>query len=459
MGASPAGAGPVVGPDDWSSSPRFAAVAAELAPLAERFAAAGHRLYLVGGTVRDLLAGDVQADVDLDATTTARPAEIKRLLQGWADAIWTQGERFGTIGAAKRVNGPDGDVDRVFEITTHRAEAYRGDSRKPDVEFSDDVAADLSRRDFTVNAMAVEVTSSAPVLVDPFGGRADLAARVLRTPLTPAESFSDDPLRMLRAARFVTRYDLVPTPDLVEAVRTMGARLEIVSAERVRDELDKLLRSATPSAGLRFVLDTGLAVHVLPELTPDGVAVCAAVAPAPARRLARWAAVFEAAPDTVARARLRALRASTADVDGVGRLVAGRDRWFPRLADAAGAPEVPAAGWWSDGDVRRLAHAAGGDLEDLLALEQARCAAIAPAHRARLDTLRQRVATLASTEDLVDLRPELDGAEVMEALGVPAGRVVGEALAELLDLRLGSGPVGRAAAIEHLRQWWTHHSK
>ncbi|MFM9038061.1 MAG: hypothetical protein ACKOJ9_10325 [Actinomycetota bacterium] len=237
---------------------RFAPVLAEVAEIGALFANAGHRLYLVGGTVRDLLAGDTVDALDFDATTDARPDVIKRIVSGWADAVWTQGERFGTIGARKG--------DRVYEITTHRAEAYHEDSRKPDVEFSDSIEADLSRRDFTINAMALEVTTNAPVLVYPYNGAVDLVTRTLRTPLDPRISFSDDPLRMMRAARFIARLGMTPVPELMTAVRDMADRLAIVSAERIRDELDKLIVVESPTAGLWFLVDTGLADHFLPEL-------------------------------------------------------------------------------------------------------------------------------------------------------------------------------------------------
>ncbi len=239
---------------------RFQPVLADLAPLADRFAAAGHRLYLVGGVVRDLMAGrELGAHVDLDLTTDAHPPQIKQVLAGWADALWTQGERFGTIGARK--------ADREYEITTHRAEVYTSDSRKPDVSFAEAIESDLSRRDFTVNAMALEVTSDTPALVDPFGGAIDLLVeRRLRTPLAPEISFSDDPLRMLRAARFIAGYALEPAPELVAAVGEMAARLEIVSAERIRDEFDKLMTLDHPAPGLWFLVDTGLAEQFLPEL-------------------------------------------------------------------------------------------------------------------------------------------------------------------------------------------------
>jgi len=218
-------------------------------PLASRFNEAGRQLYLVGGIVRDLLAGCPIDRPDIDLTTDARPEETKRLLSGWADAMWTQGERFGTIGAKHG--------GRAFEITTHRAEAYVPDSRKPHVVYSDAIEIDLSRRDFTINAMAL--TLPEPELVDPFDGRTDLLVeRRLRTPLEAETSFSDDPLRMMRAARFIAGYGLAPEPALVRAVEQLAPRLEIVSAERIRDELDKLLVVDDPSEGLWFLHDTSL---------------------------------------------------------------------------------------------------------------------------------------------------------------------------------------------------------
>lgn len=231
--------------------PRFAPILEEMAPLASRFRDAGHRLYLVGGTVRDLLMGATDgtlnpAEMDFDATTTARPEEIKRIVADIADAVWTQGERFGTIGL--KIG------ERVYEITTHRAEAYSPDSRKPEVVYADEINVDLSRRDFTINAMALELTSDTPTLVDPFGGAADLMTRNLRTPLSAEESFSDDPLRMLRAARFISQLEVAPDPTITEAVTAMADRLTIVSAERVRVEFDKLMVTKKPSFGLWFLL-------------------------------------------------------------------------------------------------------------------------------------------------------------------------------------------------------------
>ena len=219
---------------------RFEPLVEATKSLSERFEKAGYRLYLVGGSVRDALI-DAEADPagpsDLDLTTNAHPDEIERLVAGWADAVWTQGKRFGTIGAKHQ--------GRTYDSTTHRAESYAPDSRKPEVEFGDSVDVDLSRRDFTINAMALALPSME--LVDPFGGLGDLIAKKLRTPLDPRISFDDDPLRMLRAARFAARFAMTPEPALVEAMREMAGRLAIVSAERIRDELDRLVMLRVPS--------------------------------------------------------------------------------------------------------------------------------------------------------------------------------------------------------------------
>ena len=478
---------------------RFVPVLDELAPLTERFAAAGHRLFLVGGTVRDLIAepDPRRVHMDFDATTPARPPEIKRCLQGWADAIWTQGERFGTIGAMKRVTAPDGSViERIYEITTHRAEAYVEDSRKPDVEFSDDVEADLSRRDFTVNAMALELTSSAPTLVDPFAGAVDLATGTLRTPLAPEISFSDDPLRMLRAARFIARFGLTPVPELVDAVRSMGARLEIVSAERVRDELDKLITTRHPSAGLWFCVDTGLAEHFLPELPAmrleqdpihrhkdvltHTLAVVENVRPPDEWatppppfdfRRTRLAALFhdvgkprtrgyqqgkgvtfhhhDAVGARMTRKRLTALRYSNDDIEAITDLVALHLRFHTYQMG------------WTDSAVRRYVRDAGPLLHELNVLTRCDCTtrnerkAVQLARR--MDHLEERIGELAAQEALDAIRPEIDGNRVMELLGVPPGRVVGEALAHLLEIRLDEGLLGAEEVERRLMAWWHDH--
>ena len=473
--------------------PRFQPVLAELAPLSDRFRAAGHRLYLVGGTVRDLLAGDTAVidgePFDFDATTDARPDEIKRLLRGWADSIWTQGERFGTIGAKK--DGPLGD--RVYEITTHRAESYHDHSRQPDVEFSDQIEADLSRRDFTINAMALELTADSPMLVDPFGGAVDLVTRTLRTPVAPEVSFSDDPLRMLRAARFIARLQCTPVPELVAAVVSMKARLEIVSAERIRDELDKLMTLPHPTAGLWFAIDSGLADEFLPELPmmrleqdpihrhkdvlTHTLAVVENVRP-PAElggehtafdfRLTRLAALFhdvgkprtrgyqkgkgvtfhhhDAVGARMTRKRLEALRYSNDDVQAITELVALHLRFHTYALG------------WTDSAVRRYVRDAGPLLQELNVLTRCDCTTRnekkALMLSRRMDDLEVRIAELASKEELAAIRPELNGAEVMAQLGVVPGPVVGKALAFLLEIRLDEGFLGPDVVRQRLDEWW-----
>lgn len=476
---------------------RFAPILAEIAPLAERFAAGGHRLYLVGGPVRDLLVGprspapglDPIDLIDLDFTTDARPPDIKRALEGWADAVWTQGEKFGTIGAKRGA--------RTYEITTFRAESYTDDSRKPHVTFSDDIETDLSRRDFTVNAMALEVTGLAagqsPALIDPFGGAADLVSKVLRTPLGPEVSFSDDPLRMLRAARFIARFELVPTPELVAAVQQMRGRLSIVSPERIRDEFDNLITVDHPASGLWFLYDTGLSDEFLPELSAmrlehdpihrhkdvltHTIAVVENVRPPheqpPERppfdfRYVRLAALFHdvGKPRTrgylqgkgttfhfhdvvgarMTRKRMTALRYSNDDIQAVTRLVELHLRFHTfRLG-------------WTDSAVRRYVRDAGDLLHELNVLTRCDCttrnARKAAELSKRMDDLERRIEELAEAEELAAIRPELDGVRVMELLGIPPGRTVGEALEFLLEIRLEEGVLGEEAITERLLEWW-----
>jgi poly(A) polymerase len=462
---------------------RFRPVLDELSPLTERFAARGHRLYLVGGTVRDLLLPDGREDYDFDATTSARPDEIKACLQGWADAVWTQGERFGTIGAKKG--------ERTYEITTHRAEAYNDDSRKPHVAFADDVEVDLSRRDFTINAMALELTSPAPALVDPFDGAGDLAARVLRTPLSAEVSFSDDPLRMLRGARFIARYQLTPVAELTGAVAAMAERLAIVSAERIRDELDKLITTPHPSAGLWFVIDTGLAAQFLPELPAmrleqdpihrhkdvltHTIAVVENVQPEVGPdfdfRRTRLAALFhdvgkphtrgvqkgkgitfhhhDAVGARMTRKRLAALRYSNDDIEAVTELVALHLRFHTYEMG------------WTDAAVRRYVRDAGPLLAELNVLTRCDCTTRnerkAEMLARRMDELEERIEDLAAREELAAIRPELDGVQVMEQLGIGPGPLVGKALAHLLEIRLEEGLLGDAEIRRRLDQWRDDH--
>ena len=459
---------------------RFAPVLAELADVAALFRNSGHRLYLVGGTVRDLLSGQPFDSLDFDATTEARPDAVKRIIAGWADAVWTQGEKFGTIGARKG--------DRVYEITTHRAEAYHSDTRKPDVEFSDAIETDLSRRDFTVNAMALEVTSDAPTLVDPFNGAADLLTKTLRTPLDPDISFSDDPLRMMRAARFIARFSMTPVPELVTAVRTMKDRLEIVSSERIRDELNKLITVESPSLGLWFLVDTGLADLFLPELPAmrlendpihrhkDVLTHTLAVienvrreaAPEFDFRLTRLAALFHdiGKPRTrgflegkgttfhmhdvvgakMTKKRLVALKFPNEDVEKITELV--------RLHLRFHTYEMG----WTDSAVRRYVNDAGPLLAELNVLTRCDCttrnAKKAERLARRMDELESRIMALAAQEELKAIRPEMNGMQVMEHLGVEPSPVVGEALSHLLEIRLDEGLVGDDEIRRRLDAWW-----
>jgi poly(A) polymerase len=443
----------------------------ELAPMAELFEAAGHRLYLVGGSVRDAILGRPLADIDLDITTDARPDQTEAILAGWADAVWTQGKRFGTIGAAK-----DG---RRYEITTHRAEAYTPESRKPEVAFADAVEVDLSRRDFTVNAMAL--TLPGLELVDPFGGVGDLAARRLRPPLAPEDSFADDPLRMLRAARFIADYQLEPDPELVAAVRAQRARLEIVAAERLRTELDKLLVVERPGAGLWFLVDTGLAEEFLPEvpalaLEQDPVHrhkdvlahTIAVVERTRPDKILRLAALLhdigkpktrsfgpggvsfhhhEVVGARMAEERMRALRYPADEIAAVRRLVELHLRFHGYGDDV-----------WTDSAVRRYAGDAGPLLDRLNELTRCDCTtrnrAKAAALARRMDDLERRIAELRAAEELDAIRPDLDGHQIMEHLGIGPGRVVGEAREHLLELRLEEGPLGEEEAYRRLDEWW-----
>jgi poly(A) polymerase len=459
---------------------RFRHLVEATTELAARFERADKRLYLVGGSVRDAFvvrsADEVVASegtgFDFDLTTDARPEEIEKILTGWADVIWTQGARFGTIGC--QAGG------RRYEITTHRAEVYRSDSRKPEVTFDDDIGQDLSRRDFTVNAMALRLPDFE--LIDPFNGLGDLAAGVLRTPLGPDVSFDDDPLRMLRAARFVAGYGLQPEPDLVEAVRSGHHRLSIVSAERIRGELDRLVMVDTPSIGLWFVVETGLAEEFLPELPAlaleqdpihwhkDVLAHTLAVVDRTSKdRILRLAALFhdvgkprtrafapggvvtfhhhEVVGARMTRERLEALRYPNEEVTTITRLVELHLRFHTYQLG------------WTDRAVRRYVRDAGPLLERLNELTRCDCttrnAAKARALGRRMDELEERILELRELEELDAMRPDLDGNRVMELLGLAPGPAVGRALDFLLELRIEEGPLGEEEATRRLREWWS----
>ena len=435
--------------------------------LSRRLGEAGHRAYLVGGSVRDAFL-DRPVD-DSDITTGARPDVIERAVAGWADAVWLQGERFGTIGCEK-------DGER-FEITTFRAEIYRSDSRKPEVTFSDDIATDLSRRDFTINAIAIALDE--PDLVDPCGGLDDLVTRRLRTPLSPEISFGDDPLRMLRAARFVATLGFEPDAELLRAVEAMRERLQIISGERIRDELSKLLLAEDPSAGLWLIARTGLANEFLPELSAmeleqdpihrhkDVLAHTIAVVAKTAPRLRlRLAALLHdvGKPGTrgygpqgvtfhyhdvvgarMARQRLLTLRYPNDMVEDVAKLVELHLRFHTYRMG------------WTDSAVRRYVRDAGPLLDDLNELTRSDCttrnAKKAAALARRMDQLEERIAELRDQEELAKIRPALDGDAIMAILGVPPGRIVGEAKAFLMEIRLDEGPIPEADAGERLLVW------
>ncbi len=444
--------------------------------LASRFEEAGYRIYLVGGTVRDAIAappspeGGDSLHADLDFTTDAVPDETERIVRGWADAVWLTGKEFGTIGCQYR--------GRRYEITTHRAEAYRPDSRKPEVKFSTAIEADLSRRDFTVNAMALRLPDLE--LIDPFDGLGDLAAKRLRTPLGPEESFSDDPLRMLRAARFIAGFELQPEPGLIEAVRSMHERLAIVSGERVRDELNKLMVVPRPSAGLWFVVRTGLADEFIPELPElaleqdpihrhkDVLAhTIAVVEKTSTDRLLRLAALFhdvgkprtrsigpegvsfhhhEVVGARMTAERMKALRYPSHEIQAVTRLVELHLRFHTYRMG------------WTDRAVRRYVRDAGPLLDRLNELTRCDCTTRsvtkARALAQRMDELEARIEELRKQEELDSIRPDLDGNQVMAQLGLSPGPAVGLALEFLLELRLDEGPLGEEEARRRLAEWW-----
>lgn len=451
-----------------------------LTDLGERFDAAGHELALVGGPVRDALLGREVNDLDL--TTTARPEQILAIGQGWADAHWDIGREFGTIGLRKGVHH--------LEITTYRADTYDRTSRKPEVLFGDSLAGDLVRRDFTVNAMALRLPSLQ--FVDLHGGLADLAGRRLRTPAAPEESFADDPLRMLRAARFAAKLGFEVAPEVRAAMTERAETLSIVSAERIRDEFEKLLLTDDPRVGLTLLVDTGLAAQFLPELpalrlevdehhrhkdvyehslTVLEQAIALEGRDVPERDLVlRLAALLhdigkpatrrfepgggvsfhhhELVGARMARERMKAMRFDKATTKAVVRLIELHLR-FHGYGEGA----------WTDSAVRRYVTDAGPLLSRLHLLTRSDCTTrnVRKARRlsAAYDGLEQRIERLAAEEELAAVRPELNGNEIAEALGIAPGPVLGEAYNYLLQVRLDEGPIGPDAARERLLAWWT----
>ena len=437
--------------------------------LAGRLRAAGYRAYLVGGIVRDVFLDRLSPEDDIDIATDARPEVVEAIVRDWADAVWLQGQRFGTVGLQKG--------GRTFEITTFRADVYHPESRKPEVTYSDDIETDLSRRDFTINAMALALDE--PELVDPFGGLADLAQQRLRTPQSPELSFGDDPLRMLRAARFVATLAFEPDPALVEAITAMRGRLAIISAERIRDELTKLLLADDPSPGLWLIAETGLADEFLPELNAmrleqdpihrhkdvlaHTIAVVAKTRPDLKVRLGALlhdvgkprtrgysnnGVTFhhhEVVGARMAKHRLLELRYPSDIVEDVTQLVYLHLRFHTYRMG------------WTDSAVRRYVRDAGPLLDELNELTRCDCttrdAKKASTLARRMDELEARIAELREKEELSKIRPDLDGREVMAFLGVPPGPIVGKALAFLLELRLDEGPIGKDEAYKRLAEW------
>ncbi|WP_121254020.1 CCA tRNA nucleotidyltransferase [Nocardioides ferulae] len=452
--------------------------------LGRRFRDAGHELALVGGPVRDAMLG--RQHNDLDFATSARPEQTERLVAGWAEAVWDVGRAFGTIGCRKG--------EWQVEITTYRSESYDPTSRKPDVDFGDSLAGDLGRRDFTVNAMAVMVPDRR--FEDPYGGVVDLAHRLLRTPGRPEDSFSDDPLRMMRAARFAAQLGFSVDPAVVAAMTAMADRIEIISAERVRDELVKLVCAPFPRLGLTLLVETGLADRVLPELPalalerdehhrhkdvyehtlivldqaielegrlpgggPDFVSRFAALMhdvgkPRTRKFLGDGTVTFhhhDVVGAKMTRKRMKALRFSNDETDAVCQLVEQHLRFHGY-----------GSGEWTDSAVRRYVRDAGDQLERLHVLTRADCTTRNRRKAERLrrtyDELEERIAKLSEEEELASMRPDLDGNQIMAALEIGPGREVGEAYKFLLDLRMDRGPLGEDAAREALLEWWAARS-
>ena len=450
-----------------------------LAELGSAFDAAGHQLYLVGGSVRDALLGRLSPD--LDFTTDARPEQVQNILRRWADNLWDTGIEFGTVGAGK-------DGHRL-EITTFRADTYDQVSRNPDVRFGERLEDDLVRRDFTANAMAVRITPEGPgEFLDPLGGLTALRERMLDTPAAPEVSFGDDPLRMLRAARFASQLGFTVAPRVREAIEQMAPQLARISAERVGAELDKLVLGDDPTAGIDLLVHTGMGEVVLPEVGgmqmaidehhqhkdvyqhsltvlrqaialeddgPDLVLRWAALLhdigkPATRRHEANGGVSFhhhEVIGAKMVRKRLRALKYSKQMIEDISQLVYLHLR-FHGYGD----------GKWTDSAVRRYVTDAGPLLPRLHKLVRADCTTRNKRRAARLqasyDRLETRIAELAAQEDLARVRPDLDGNQIMELLGIPAGPQVGEAWRFLKELRLERGPLDTDEATAELLTWW-----
>ena len=449
--------------------------------LAKKFAKAGFTLALVGGPVRDAILG--RLGNDLDFTTNARPDETKSIIKKDADSLWETGREFGTIAAQF------GDV--TVEITTYRSEKYETESRNPEVNFGDNIEGDLLRRDFTVNAMALELTTTPPTFIDNFDGVNDLAHKVLRTPGTPENSFSDDPLRMMRAARFAAQLGFSVDPSILTAIKAMTGRIEIISAERIRDEFVKLIMSENPRIGIELLVETGLADYVLPEIPklkleidehhhhkdvyehtlkvleqaisledrlggPNLVIRLAAllhdIGKPKTRELIPGGGVsfhhHEVVGARMAKERLKTLRFSNEVISDVSSLVFLHLRFHGY-----------GTGEWTDSAVRRYIRDAEHQLIHLHVLTRADCTTRnqrkAESLAQTYDSLEERILKLMAEEELEKIRPDLDGLEIMEILGISPSPVVGQAYQYLLDLRMERGPLGAEVAKAELLNWWS----
>lgn len=448
--------------------------------LADAFRKEGFTLALVGGSVRDAILGRLSGD--LDFTTNAPPASSRKILSLWAENVWDIGIAFGTVAASRG--------DTTVEVTTYRSESYDEESRKPEVKYGDSIEKDLVRRDFTVNAMALELTGDAPLFIDPYNGLGDLALRLLRTPNTPQASFSDDPLRMMRAARFASQLDFEVADEVQSAMKEMAGRISIVSAERVREELSKILMSSNPRAGISLLVETGITDIILPEVPklkleidehhhhkdvyehsltvleqaieleerlggPNLVIRLAALLhdigkPKTRSLIAGGGVSFhhhEVVGARLAKERMKALRFDGETIEAVTSLISLHLR-FHGYGD----------GEWTDSAVRRYVRDAGDYLVHLHVLTRADCTTRnkkkAASLAATYQSLEDRISVLMEEEELSKLRPDLDGAQVMRILNVKPSRVVGLALDFLLELRIEQGPLGPEIAEKELLKWW-----
>ena len=460
----------------------------ERAPLASSLAHAfktkGFTLALVGGPVRDAILG--RLGNDLDFTTNALPHETKKILNEWAENVWDTGIAFGTV-AGKR-------GDTTVEVTTYRTEKYDADSRKPEVEYGKDILGDLSRRDFTVNAMALELTSAQPEFIDPFNGLADLSKKILRTPGLPEDSFNDDPLRMMRAARFASQLGFGIAPEVLTAMHNLAQRITIISAERIRDEFTKILMSPNPRTGITILVDTGLAEIVIPEIpklrlevdehhhhkdvyehsiTVLEQAIMQEERLGGANLIIRLAALLHDIGKPKTRSFIEGGGVSFHHHEVVGaRLAKKRLQELRFDGDTIEAVELLTSlhlrfhgygdGEWSDSAVRRYVRDAGELLIHLHVLTRADCTTRNKAKATRLsnvyDSLEARIDVLMEQEELSKIRPDLDGAQVMEILNLKPSREVGAAMDFLMELRLDQGPIGEEKATAELLLWWKNRS-